>query len=161
MTGFGLNEARRHLAGAGWKSKACPGVPNTAGTGTSGGEWILHRPHLAVGPVLREANIVGWAGILVRTAGRDILVCSLYLRPGHQPLEAGNFERLESLTKIILCLKLPFSIAADWNCTPAELCATSWVTSIRGTIVTSTAVAPTCRAGRGAVLDYVVAVKTY
>ena len=135
-----------------------------AGEGTSGGTLIAPALSLQLAPISLDDNkdslLKGddWSAIVIRTQGVSYLFVAAYLI--HTIGVTGeNLRRLRSIATCAMQLQLPFIIAADWNMTPAQLCASGYVSSLGADVRVVEGLDYTCNTGRN--LDYIIVSKEF
>ena len=154
-----VNSTQARLRTLGWEASIVPcyGRGNTASCGVG----ILARPGISVTMITSEL-----AGFFVPVsprfgfwcveggfAGRHIVVV-LYLVSG-VGLNEENLSILEMVASVLITLKKPFLIMADWNFEPKVLKESSWCEGVGASIADPGR--PTCLQGDAArVYDYVV-----
>ena len=156
LQGKELNQARKVMRKAGMNSWVCQARPGKGEHGCSGGEWVLARTNLQTQSHFKCDTASNWASSIIRLKGVDVLVVALYLVHGRDPNSEQNKAILESLGSLISILKLPFLIAGDWNCTPAQMLECNFTKFLGGTIVVPSNVDYTCSSGEGAMIDFVI-----
>ena len=60
------------------------------------------------------------------------------------------------LWKFLSLTKIPWIVLGDWNCEPADLLPTGWLTQTSGVVLTPKGVAGTCVAAGERMLDFAV-----
>ena len=167
-----VNEA----SARGWKTVVSP-ARETARADRAGGVLIAAKKHASVhsyrhlamydgqsyglrclnSKIFRPGPIDfnGFVALSVRCCGITITAISLYMEPSIG-LTGPNLSRLAMLGAFVDSLAGPWAIVGDWNATPQELVATSWVKTARGTIVVPSNTSYTCTAGEGRLIDFAV-----
>ena len=157
LKGKELNSTRTHLKKRGWRSEVCPATP-TGNGGTHGGTMALIRANIQYKPLTNgSSRIQGdqWIGLLVRFAGRDLLIITAYL--WHNIGFTGeNLKILRQLAEVVGIHKVEFMIVADWNIPAQDMRASCWPAFVRGTVVTPPGIEHTCSSGPGRMLDYMI-----
>ena len=68
-----------------------------------------------------------WQAITIRLRRCTLMLVALYLQPNLAPV-GENMRRLAMLWKFLALTRLPWVIIGDWNCEPADLIPTGWLT---------------------------------
>ena len=130
--------------------------------GNSGGVLLAPLKTHAILPVdfphntqLYHANddIVAF---IVRLRGVDVMIVQVYFETG-TGLGATNLGKLKKIAKLVKESKLMFVAFGDWNLSPLKLADSSFMHMMQAQIILAENGADTCAAGKGAVLDYIVA----
>ena len=133
LRGAALNDTRRQLKKRGWRTEVCPAEPTAKG-GTHGGAVALIKANLAHRPLVEgAARIQGtqWTGMMVRFAGRDLLLLTAYL--WHSIGFTGeNLKILRQLAEVVGIHKVEYFIAADWNIPVVDMEASALASADQG-----------------------------
>ncbi|CAK0845035.1 unnamed protein product [Prorocentrum cordatum] len=161
-----LIQYRANLDVDGWKLSACAAVgTGRSAEGTSGGEWVLARSHLATTSFDRQRALMtkgrlkdpcrGWVPTVWHLRAGNLIVIAAYFLPKHG-FGGLNLDRWASLRAFLASVSDPWIIVADWNLTPTALERNSFLKDVGGTIVLPD-VRVTCDKGAGSLIDYAVA----
>jgi len=142
-----VNDIEASSRGLGWRCSV--GVCLHAdGGGRSAGVAVAYRSHVGMADacdddVLPE-NLLG--RFRVKKMGAvckgGVHFASAYLHSSIGATHHLNLDLLQSVAAVLSTLSGPWILAADFNCTPAELMATGWPKLVGGTIVAP--LLPTC-----------------
>jgi hypothetical protein len=167
MTKEECDEEAQELFVRGWKNGWNAGTTNEGETGVAGGTCIISSGVRIDFGMDKLRQSLGSAGEERQWQHRDIsyalvhlekmqfVVINAYLH-ANIGCEGINLQKLSFVAKIIKVLRMPFMVAADWNVTPEELLQSVWIRQAKGVVI-KPPVENTCNAGRGAMLDFVVA----
>ena len=143
-----------------------PAQPTGNGRGTTGGtgvmcmKGVMAREFLPteLQQIFDEAAMQAgrlWQAITLRLRRCTLMLVALYLQPNLGPVGA-NMRRLAMLWKFLALTKLPWVIMGDWNCEPADLIPTGWLTQTSGMVLVPSDVTGTCLAGGERMLAFAV-----
>ena len=129
----------------GWRARLSPAMDTPAGR-ASGGVAIACRfaygatdvSESAVPDGARHRMTVSWINAYMRGG---LYVVSVWLRDS-EGLSPGNLDLLQLLARVLINLKGPWVVAADWNITPEVLVKAAWLRMVGGHIHANSA--PTC-----------------
>ena len=122
--------------------------------GTMAGEFLP----LELQQIFDEAAMQAgrfWQAITIRVRRCTLMLVALYLQPNLGPL-GENMRRLAMLWKFLALTRLPWVVMGDWNCEPADLIPTGWLTQTSGMVHVPSDVTGTCLAGGERMLDFAV-----
>ena len=130
--------------------------------GTSGGVLIAPLKHLSILPMdYPEQNKLAFAdddlvGFVLRLRGVDLLLVQVYFETG-SGLGSVNMGKLKKLAQLVQNKRLNFIAFGDWNMPPERLAQSAYLGLMNAQIIVAEQGSNTCDAGKGAVLDYVMA----
>jgi exonuclease III len=139
-----LSSVRKHASRAGFRSFVNPAIETCKG-GVSAGERILVQKNLTISNHTCLAVGPHWRGVFLRCAKRDVLVVTVYLEHGQDPLSEENSKRLASLAAFLRTIKTQCVAIGDWNASPAQLRSAVFLEAVQGVIVVPRNVEYTCR----------------
>ncbi|CAK0907408.1 unnamed protein product [Prorocentrum cordatum] len=148
-----------------WRVSECDALPiMRSTTGTTGGELILARKHVACftfDGLRHQAQVTygqdpccGFAPTAWHHKAGNIVALAFYVEP-HDTIAGPVLERLVALAAFLAMLADPWIVVGDWNMSPARLTAPGYLGEWGGTIVTPPITA-TCDKGKGSLIDYAV-----
>ena len=143
----GLSNMAGKVRNVGYKFCACGAVrTGNSDSGTSGGAAVCVKASYGVQALHGISDPEQpWTVVPGRAAGVKVLgmikggivVISLYLHTGEPPNSVENWAILTRVAEILNDCRLPFIICGDFQCTPSELAATSWLQIVRGSVCAS------------------------
>ncbi|CAK0896554.1 unnamed protein product, partial [Prorocentrum cordatum] len=149
-----MKQVKVDVAKDGWKSAGTAAVPTKrSANGTSGGELILVKSHIACSTydTIRERlqndgkkdPFYGFTAVNLHTKAGNVVLVTAYWLPG-AGLHGPNRERVRALAGFVKALADPWVVLADWNVTFADI-----------------DVEVTCDKGKGSLIDYGIARKDF
>ncbi|CAK0911795.1 unnamed protein product, partial [Prorocentrum cordatum] len=165
-----MKQVKVDVAKDGWKSAGTAAVPTKrSANGTSGGELILVKSHIACSTydTIRERlqndgkkdPFYGFTAVNLHTKAGNVVLVTAYWLPG-AGLHGPNRERVRALAGFVKALADPWVVLADWNVTFADIAKTGYVQQIGGALVKPD-VEVTCDKGKGSLIDYGIARKDF
>ena len=130
--------------------------------GNSGGVLIAPLRHLDMLPLsYPQDNTIHFAeddmvGFTMRLRGVDVLLVQVYFETG-TGLGPNNTRKLKKLAHIAKCNRLLFIAFGDFNMPPERIAESSFLELTKAQIILAEDGEKTCNAGRGQVLDYIIA----
>ena len=129
----------------------------------AGGTALLARSRLAPTVLVSSRHPLpdgelpwDWTAIQVPFAGFFLICIVAYMTAG-VGCKAENLQKLRQITRLLTLTVLPWVLFADWNFSPDALSKSGAFDLLNCSLLKPQGVEVTCRAGKGALLDYAMA----